>query len=517
MIVLSLVYTFFLSFYLMIYHLNFFQKQYYDFTRYFKLIKEKFTFSWVKGIFFVFLGVLSFIPSFFKYMDVIRYVLIAIIAFFLYRTKVNDKIIPFKITKRVKRFFIQYSVIYAIFIFVMIISHCNAAFVPFIYRCLFMIAFLATGCLNIGIEKIYLNHYKKKAKNKIKKCVNLKIIGISGSYGKSSTKYYVKHLLDTNYRVLTTPKSYNTMNGILMTINKDLSMSHEILLLELGIDKINGMNKYIKTFPFDVCALTGIGIQHLATFKTIQNIENEKIKLLTHLKSNQVAIINLDEERIIKHLEEINANKITISAFKQADIYAQNIQAKATGTNFDLHIYDKVYSIKTHILGRHHIHNILIAVAIAKHFQIQDEVIVKRLKSLKNLNHRLELKKEGLWNIIDDSYNSNPRGFIEALEVLKTASTKKILITPGLIELNQYNESLNKKIATYIKKSVDLVVLVGKNADSIHQELLFEKMDEKKIEHFNSFIEAIDYLKNNYIDQKITILIENDLPDSYLK
>jgi len=120
-------------------------------------------------------------------------------------------------------------------------------------------------------------------------------------------------------------------------------------------------------------------------------------------------------------------------------------------------------------------------VAIAKHFQIQDEVIVKRLKSLKNLNHRLELKKEGLWNIIDDSYNSNPRGFIEALEVLKTASTKKILITPGLIELNQYNESLNKKIATYIKKSVDLVVLVGKNADSIHQELLFEKMDEKKI------------------------------------
>lgn len=185
-------------------------------------------------------------------------------------------------------------------------------------------------------------------------------------------------------------------------------------------------------------------MQHLSTFKTIENIESEKIKLLQHLKPYQTAIINLDDPRIVLHLDEIQAQKITISSTKKADILATDIQIKATGTSFTLHLFNQMYPLKIRILGRHHMNDLLMAIAIAKVLQMEDEKILKRLKTIKNLEHRLELKKEGLWQIIDDSYNSNFNGFKEALAVLKTASTKKILITPGLIELNDLNHEINQ-------------------------------------------------------------------------
>ncbi len=447
----------------------------------------------------------------------IKWILIVPLSWLLYRKKIQDKIVPFKITKRIKRMIMQYSLCYALFSFIVFLFNVNSYVIPLLYRILFLVFFTLTCLFNQGIEKLIQLHFKKKAKRKLQKNTNLKIIGITGSFGKSSTKFYTKQLLESTYSICSSPKSFNTLNGLLMTINQQLHLSHQILLLELGIDKIKGMDKFIHFFNFDIACVTSIGMQHLSTFKSMENIEKEKIKLLQHLLPSNTAIINLDDPRITAHLSEIKAKKITISSTQIADIYATDIQIKTTGTSFILHLFQKEYLIKVKILGRHHIQDLLMAVAMAKVLQIDDEKIIKRLKMLKNMEHRLEVKKEGLWLMIDDSYNSNPNGFAEALTVLKTATNKRVLITPGLIELDDLNQTMNQKLAHNIKKSCDFVVLVGNNSKSIYQQLLQEKYPKKNIEQFSTYMEAWSYLKNNFIDQKMTILIENDLPDTYLK
>ena len=517
LIVASLIFTFFLSLYLFFYYANFFQKQYYNLSRFLKLVQEKFHFHFTRFVWFVLFITITFLPHFFQGMIWIKWILILPLSWLVYYRKINDKIIPFKITKRIKRMIIQYSISYALFAFILLLLKTKAEWIPLLYRLCFGIFFILTCLINQGFEKILQWHYKKKAKRKLQKCLNLKTIGITGSFGKSSTKFYTKQILEQSYSICCSPKSYNTLNGLLITINQQLHLSHQILLLELGIDQVKGMNKYIRFFDFDIACVTSIGMQHLSTFKTIENIESEKIKLLQHLKPYQTAIINLDDPRIVAHLDEIQAQKITISSTKKADIYATDIQIKATGTSFTLHLFNQIYPLKIRILGRHHMNDLLMAIAIAKVLQMEDEKILKRLKTIKNLEHRLELKKEGLWQIIDDSYNSNFNGFKEALAVLKTASTKKILITPGLIELNDLNHEINQKLASEIKKSCDFVALIGANSFSIYKQLIQEKYPKKNIEQFRTYLEAWSYLKNNFIDQKITILIENDLPDTYLK
>ena len=266
LIVASLIFTFFLSLYLFFYYANFFQKQYYNLSRFLKLVQEKFHFHFTRFVWFVLFITITFLPHFFQGMIWIKWILILPLSWLVYYRKINDKIIPFKITKRIKRMIIQYSISYALFAFILLLLKANAEWIPLFYRLCFGIFFILTCLINQGFEKILQWHYKKKAKRKLQKCLNLKIIGITGSFGKSSTKFYTKQILEQSYSICCSPKSYNTLNGLLITINQQLHLSHQILLLELGIDQVKGMNKYIRFFDFDIACVTSIGMQHLSTF-----------------------------------------------------------------------------------------------------------------------------------------------------------------------------------------------------------------------------------------------------------
>lgn len=514
MLIVSLIITLLISFKALIYLLNDYQKQYYDISRFIKLQKQKFKIHKLKIILFIISLIILFLPTNFK---VIKFILLILSSFYLFYNKITDRIIRFKITNRIKRFIIEYCFIYLLFITLSYLLNISFVIIPIIYYLLFIYFFLLTCFINIIIEKIIMYFYKKKARKKLKRNKNLKIIGLTGSYGKTSTKNYTYHLLNGSYNVLMTPESYNTFNGILLTINNNLEIFHEILLLELGIDKRNGMNKFISFFDFDIASVIAIGSQHLQTFHDIKYIEQEKIKILTNLDSNKIAILNLDDPRIIKYQDKIKATIITISSVNKADIYATDISLNLSGISFVLHIFSNVYKVKTKVLGKNHINDILIAIAIAKANNIDDKTIINRLNSLRNFSHRLEYKKEGLWEIIDDSYNSNFKGFLDALEILRLANNKKVLITPGLIELDNKNIEFNKQLALDIIKSVDLVCLVTNNSLAIYNELKNLKFDDDRMLCFASYNQAVSYLKDNYLNDNLTILIENDLPDTYLK
>ncbi len=517
MIVASLVIVFFMSLNSVFYYLNDYQKQYYDIFRFLQLQKQKFKFHALKILYFCLLVILSFLPSFFKFMIYIQFVLIVGLIFLLFKKKIIDKIIPFKITHRIKRFLIEYTVIYGLFSFLCLLFHCPFLWIFILYYIVFFPFFFITCWVHNMLEKIILNHYKKLATKKLKSLENLKIIGITGSFGKTSTKNYTQHLLESDYHVLSTPKSFNTLNGILSVINQKLNLSHQILLLELGIDKPHGMEKFIRLFDFDIATVVAIGPQHLSTFHSIDNIEKEKMKLLTHLNERQIAILNIDDPRIQKYQNTLKAKKITVSSHQKADIYATHVVVQLSGISFKLHIFNKSYAVTTHILGKNHLNDILIAVAIAKANHIEDKTIISKMTTLKNTKHRLEYKKEHSWEIIDDSYNSNFDGFIDALSILQLSKNKKILITPGLIELNKSHANMNEQLTDYIQKSVDLVCFVGENATPMIHQWKEKQYDTKKMQEFTSFKDAMNFLKVHYANQKITILIENDLPETYLK
>ena len=349
--------------------------------------------------------------------------------------------------------------------------------------------------ISVFVEKIIQNIYIVKAKTKLRS-YGTKIIAITGSYGKTSLKNYIYTLIKDKYNVLTTKKSYNTLNGILLTINNNLKPFHEYIILEIGVDEKGGMNKFLKLFKFDIGVVTTIGNQHLKTFKSIENIAKEKVKLLYNC--NDYVVINNDDPFLNNLAFSINTIKCSITS--KCDI---NI-TKISHNTIKISINDKEYFSKFNLIGKHNLTNLSLAIGICKALNIEDIHIINNIEKLKNVDHRLSVYFYNDWTIIDDSYNSNQQGFINALEELSYYDNYKVIITPGIIE----NESVNQELIEHINNCCDLALIVSNNA-------IFESLNNKLF--FTNFNEAFTYLKENYFDRSMTILIENDLPDIYLR
>lgn len=406
--------------------------------------------------------------------------------------KIQNKIIKFKITNRIKRLFFVFFITNSIILVLDFICNFHSSLFIIAHFFSYYISF-AISCL---IERIILQHYLNKAKEKIKlyKC---KIIAITGSFGKTTTKNFIYELIKDKYFTLVSPFSYNTFNGLLLTINKYLRPFHEYLIIEIGVDRKNGMNKFIKHFCFDISAITCIGNQHLKTFKTIANISAEKQKI--YLSSRNV-IINFDDSYIKCSKKPLYITSINY----EKDIYV----APVSFDKIIIKIMGATYFSSCNIIGKHNLSNLAIAIAISKALNIPDVMIVNKIALLKNTKHRLSISYDKNFTIIDDSYNSNYRGFLNALDVLSNYPYKKILITPGIIETNEKNSTLTQTICEKINKVCDLTMLI-KNTE-------YQKHLNNYIS-FLSFKDAYDYLKEKYHGETLVVLIENDLPDIYLR
>ena len=457
------------------------QNQYYSIKRYFIYVKEN------KKVLLLLLSFFSIALSFLLIKKFNFFLIFYILPFVVFNYKLIKN---FKITKRIV---VQFLVLLAFLLL-------NIVFIDNIYIVLiyntfcFWISFFVSSSL----EAIKQKYYIKKAQKKIKK-YNVKVIAITGSYGKTSCKNYIYEILKEKYNVLISPHSYNTLNGVLLTINKHLKSFHNYLILEIGVDSKNGMNKFIKNFSFDYCAVTCIGPQHLKTFKTIENIAKEKNKLLK--VSTIASFYNKDDVYISKNT---NINQgVTFSCVDNADIVVKQIR----NNKLNIKIFNKNYNTTSMLLGKHNLSNLALSIAICKKIGVEDSKIIDRISKIKNVKHRLSLFYDNNWTIIDDSYNSNIDGFLNALDVLNQFDGYKIIITPGIIETSN-NNKFDMLISQKINSITDLALLIKSPS--------FYKYVDNKLS-FYSFKEAYTYLKNNYIDKKLTILIENDLPEIFLR
>ena len=452
--------------------------------------------------------------------------LVYIVSFYVDREKrkLDQNKKPLVITSRVKRLLFTISLIYLIPSILLIIDHSLKEYVILMLAVMICINYLIVYLANVinhPVERIIYHRYKKKAQNKLKENPNLKIIGITGSYGKTSSKNILNDILSVRYNSLATAKSINTFNGLIMTINNNLSKFDDIFIAEMGAyvkGEINGLCKLVNP-KYGI--ITSIGTAHLETFGSEENILNGKMELIEYLPSDGIGVLNKDDlkQKNYKIKKKDHAKIIWIGIDeKDVDVKAENIKCTNKGTEFDVVFKgdNNKYHFETKLLGRHNVYNILSSIALGYEFGITIKELEQGVRSVKPIEHRLEIKKLGRFYQIDDAYNSNPIGAASALDVLSMMDGKKVIVTPGMIELGKKEKELNKEFGKQIADVCDVVILIGeKQTLPIKEGLLEKKFKEKDIYILNDVREAYTLI-NELIDKDdLYALFENDLPDTY--
>lgn len=365
------------------------------------------------------------------------------------------------------------------------------------------------------VEFYFKRRILKRAKIKLNSLPDLKIIAITGSLGKTSTKEILYTLLWRKFRVVKTPKSFNTPLGIAQTILQDLKDNTEILIIEIGAYEQGDIAKMAEFLKPQIGIITGVAPQHLERFGSFKNIINTKFELARALSENGLAIINGENEQLVQLTPQSPA-KVILYGQNNNPFFASQIQTSILGTTFLLHTSNTQTKISIPLVGKHHIKNFLGAAIAAQHLGLTIEDIKKRAILLLSTPHRLEIKKQGDVVIIDNTYNTNPASSKASLELLKDYPGKqKILITPGLIELGQDSSKENQALAKLGAQIADLIIIIGSNAQKDLLVGLNEvKYPKRQILIKDSLYEALQLLPK-ICKPKAVVLLENDLPDQY--
>ena len=428
------------------------------------------------------------------------------------------------VTARVKRLIITMLIIYLIPVFLLY----KGNFLQYNWVLLLVevillylngfIVFVAM-IINTPIERLVYLYYKSKAMNKINNMPNLKIIGITGSYGKTSCKRILGTILNYKYNALPTPKNLNTFNGIIMTINNYMDKFCEIFIAEMGAYVKGEIKRLCKLVRPKYGIITTIGTAHLESFGSQENIQEGKFELIESLPSDGFGILNGDDPLQVSYKIKNKVRIIWIGIDnKDADVRALNIECSGNGTSFDVVLKgdDKKYHFETKLLGRHNVYNILSAIACGLEFGLDMDELVNAVKIVKPVEHRLEIKRLGNFYQIDDAYNSNPIGAKNACNILGMMPGYKIVVTPGMIELGEKEDELNKILGEQIAEVADLVILIGeKKTLPIREGLLTKKFDKEKIIVFNDVRDAFPYIGKIANEKEVYALFENDLPDTF--
>lgn len=429
--------------------------------------------------------------------------------------------IPLKVTNRMKRLIVTTSIFYLLSIIFFLITkkiYITSFFMALLISLNFYVVELA-NIINKPAEKYVFFHYKRMAMKKLKS-MPVEVIGITGSYGKTSSKNILNDILGVKFNPLATPKNYNTQYGLILTINNMLNKFHDIFIAEMGAFKMGRINLLCKLVKPKYGIITKIGEAHLETFGSKENIQKGKFELIENLPSDGLAILNKDDEMQTSYKIKNNVKVIWIGIDNtDADVMAKNIKIDNKGMSFDVYFKDtkEEHHFTTKLLGKANIYNILAGIAFGRYKNMTLQELDLGVKRIETIEHRLELKAFKDFYIIDDAYNSNPIGSKMALDVLKLMKGQKIVVTPGMIELGPLEYELNKKFGEYISEVADFCILVGKKqTQPIYDGLKEKGYKEEKIRIINDVKEAFTIAEELHKKDKDTfVLLENDLPDIF--
>lgn len=446
----------------------------------------------------------------------------------------------FVVTDRVKRLFITYAVLSAIILFwpLPLLSGGNpdderffmgatmAVAMAVVYTGLLPLIPALANLINKPIENRINRWFIDDARRMLKEHPGLRIIGITGSFGKTSVKYYLTTLLSESYSVLMTPESYNTPMGIVRTIREHLKPTHEIFVCEMGARHLHDIKEITDIVEPDDGIVTSIGYQHLETFHSLENIISTKYELLDAVAEKEklhgreagrhLKFVNGDNEIIRKNMKYPDA--ITYGLSEGCAYRATDVAVTGAGTSFVVTTPSgEKAEFATKLVGRHNVENIVGAIAAANSLGVPMNKLRMAVRRLQSVPHRLELTKHGNVSILDDAYNSNPNGAKVALETLSLfEGSVKILVTPGMVELGEKEAEYNTEFGKQAAAVCDYIILVGqKNSADIKKGALEGGFAEDKIFIKSTFTEASSLMYEIDAGREKVILLENDLPDNY--
>ncbi len=348
------------------------------------------------------------------------------------------------------------------------------------------------------------------------------VIGITGSYGKTSTKAILGSLLEAIEPTFWTPGSINTEMGITRQIRENLKRQQRLAIIEMGAYQIGSVAKLCRLTPPDAGLVTAVGVMHLERFGGIENIYKAKCELPQAIDPTGLLVCNGDNSGARKMASEYPKATTILYGLEpelgHLDCWMSDIVATMDGTTFNLHWQKEVYAGFTKLLGVPMLSNLVGAFAMCCALGKNPEYVIAAIRSIEPANNRLNLRKNGDGFILDDSYNSNPIGFASALEVLEgLPGGRKILMTPGMVELGDLQAAENRQVALKAAEVCDLVIVVGDtNKQDLMTGLKEGGLSEDKILTFDNRDKALAHLMSKEFKQPADmILIENDLPDLY--
>lgn len=393
---------------------------------------------------------------------------------------------------------------------------------------------LLANFLNIPLERSITRWYINDARRIIRSMPNLRVIGVTGSYGKSSTKGALLQTLSSRYSVLATPGNFNTLLGVVRTIREQLKPYHEVFIVEMGAKQAGDIKEICDVVCPSIGIITSVGEQHLETFGSIEAVQRTKFELIDSLPEDGFALLNGDypwiANRPVENLSDVvyyGASDSTLLDYRVGESHYRSL-----ATYF--RVVDRMgesHEFSTRLLGQGNLLNIMASYIVASHLGISPDKCRAAISQLQAVEHRLSIRSLGDRIILDDAYNSNPVGSKMALDVLRefdtaaylslncTAEQQRIVITPGMVELGSAQYSSNRELGAHIGRSATFAVIVNKvNREAILEGLAQSELPKDRIKVVDSFLEAMDLVNAHFTPASLrgsAMLLLNDLPDTY--
>ncbi|MDR1821017.1 MAG: UDP-N-acetylmuramoyl-tripeptide--D-alanyl-D-alanine ligase [Oscillospiraceae bacterium] len=458
----------------------------------------------------------------FLYSLVIPSIVLIAASFIIYK-KLRHVKKPLVVTARVKRLI---AVTFLLELCIIIVPSLFLKSLPRAFKlevlaaCATPFLLVAADILLIPEEKRINKKYTREAVHILRSQKRMKIVGITGSYGKTSVKEYLAAILDEKYRTLATPASYNTPLGVVRTVRESMRSTDEVFICEMGARNRGDIAELCDLVQPQVGIITAVGQQHLEYFKTQEAITATKYELAEAVLGGHL-FLNWDNE-IIRKNPPVNLAVTRYGTTPDCDVYAYDISV-GSGLTFSVHTPElELTELHAAILGRHNVVNLTGAIAAAVHFGLSEKQIRVGLRRIKAPNHRLEVRPSvGTVTIIDDAYNSNPQGARSAVDALCETDGSHVIITPGMVELGERQTELNREFGTYAASKCDAVYVVGREGSAtggaVYDGAKQAGLPENRLFLFRNVTDAIDHARmlNLGIRHKY-ILLENDLPDNLM-
>ncbi len=342
-------------------------------------------------------------------------------------------------------------------------------------------------------------------------------VGITGSFGKTSTKVVLASILSEKYCVLASPASFNTPMGLTRVIREQLEPRHEVFIAEMGARHRGDIHELTELVHPQFGLLTSVGAQHLETFGDMETIARTKYELVEGLEEGGAAFFVSDGGIVDSLYAKADCEKTLVWKEGEAHgCWAKDIESGPSGSRFTLVLDGRELPVTTSLLGLHNIKNICLACALAHRLGLTDTEIMRGVSRLRPVEHRLQLlPAAGGIAVIDDAFNANPVGAAEALRVLSTFPGRHIVVTPGFVEEGRMEETMNRELGEQIARTCHIAILVGvKHAAPIADGARRAGMPEDAIRLVPSLSEAQKVL-GEIGRPGDTVLFENDLPDNY--